>query len=51
MALKCHEIVLSQTLSNKIYDAISLRREPDYMYFEMQYFNATLYNIVSYSAE
>lgn len=43
-------VASSQILSNKIYDAISLRREPDYTYFEMQYFNATLYN-VSYSAE
>jgi len=23
------------TLSNKMYDAISLRREPEYVYFEM----------------
>jgi len=43
MTLKCRVVALSQTLSNKIYDVILLCWEPEYVYFEMQYFNATLY--------
>lgn len=49
--LKMSERCLVAAVSNKMYDAISLRQKTEDMYFEMQYFNAMRATLYSYSTK